>query len=455
MVVTKQNTLTTKTHAPVSELRRYANIARRTYHYQAPISRQIERLSSVGQVNSGNIVSNRRKSSLVSPEVSSTFKGVPTGPRGSITDIKGIPTGPRCSIPSIKGIPIGPRCSIVGIKGIPKGPRGSIAGIKGVPTGPRGGLANIKGVPTGPRGTIANIKGIPTGPRSTITDIKGIPIGPRGIITDTKVVPTGPRGSVAGIKVIPADPCGSIADIKVVPTSPRATITNIKVVPAGPRGTTNDSRCIPTGPRSTIPAGPQSIVPIGPRGSITDIPGPFIRRGRSTLAPTFNVRAEDIQPGTILLTQHTMKNRDPNLKATDVRLSDTQGGAVITKLRPMICLAKYPAHAVLLPMFTFSGRGLHAKPPKVHKEYMGIRWASDELYDNQTLYPPLEVEDGSDLILREGALVHLSYPVYSQYVDVNQILGSLTDNSMDLLKETFSRVMNEGLAVEPGELMEE
>lgn len=171
------------------------------------------------------------------------------------------------------------------------------------------------------------------------------------------------------------------------------------------------------------------------------------------LAPMSKFQAMDIEPGTIILKHHSMPNWDPNIKPLDERLSDSPGGTLLTKSRPMICVAKYPKHMIVLPLFTFSGRGIGVKPRYLHKEYMGIKYEGDQEYRVETAYPPLEVTKDSTVRLRDTSIVHLNHPIMTRYEENFRVLGWLTDASVASLRKYYSRIMGEGLEVELGELL--
>lgn len=103
-----------------------------------------------------------------------------------------------------------------------------------------------------------------------------------------------------------------------------------------------------------------------------------------------NYKRQDFALGDIISIPFHSPNQNPNVDAkNDVNFVHTIAGPVYSKRRMVIILYIYSEHMFYLPLYTWSKRGISSRPRGVKGEYVGLKDATAQKYDNKGSYPPI------------------------------------------------------------------
>jgi hypothetical protein len=175
----------------------------------------------------------------------------------------------------------------------------------------------------------------------------------------------------------------------------------------------------------------------------------------STAVNRTEYSAADFAPGTLFAAPDFKINVNPRIDSEDNRLADTQFGPVLAKFRYWLCLTKFEDHMIALPLYTFNGRGVQAKPMRLQYQYCQLRDICDVEWEKQSFCGPLDFDSkelcGRFPLKSSASCVHLVSPTMFHYNDQVKVLGQLLPGSVVLLKQLFAHFMNLSLGLGPDE----
>lgn len=165
-------------------------------------------------------------------------------------------------------------------------------------------------------------------------------------------------------------------------------------------------------------------------------------------------RREDFQPGTVFKCLTVSQVNDLGSIKTKGQVFHNDLGSWLYKPRHYIVISRSLYHLNALPLFTFGGKGLISKNPERWREYLGIRYDTDDDYNNLSQYQPIEVaEEDLSFTLRPETSVHLMSTSISMS-DVIEIEGKIRNQSLDNLRKAFRDFIHTGMDEEEGEIVE-
>ena len=123
------------------------------------------------------------------------------------------------------------------------------------------------------------------------------------------------------------------------------------------------------------------------------------------------------------------------------RTKTTMGPYVFSKHRPMIVVALFEGHYVIVPLYTHRGQGL--QHTKNTEEYVSIRdHRSTEPFTKLSRHEPL-VTDALSIHIDPNTTAWLTYPVSRSYDLESELCGSLDPHSASRLVSLYTEQLPE------------
>lgn len=144
--------------------------------------------------------------------------------------------------------------------------------------------------------------------------------------------------------------------------------------------------------------------------------------------------------GTIIIAPHIETCYDEN----EPKVTPSSAGALCTKERFMIVLARWSNHMIALPMFSFKKKGINHFSLAEKKEFVGLKTRGDTNYENQGLYQPLEIRH-CDQKLWATSHVRLTAPVVLRYNSRVKVKGKIEIDSFLRMLDLHNKVWEERL----------
>ncbi|KAL9087160.1 MAG: hypothetical protein Q9165_006811 [Trypethelium subeluteriae] len=107
-----------------------------------------------------------------------------------------------------------------------------------------------------------------------------------------------------------------------------------------------------------------------------------------------SLKRSKCQPGTIVLSQWVKPLLDNTIPVGDKSRVDTEHGALVVKIRPFVVFSFNYDNIVVLPMYTYKGRGISGMPREKQQEHVAM--LSDEEYRTQLSDPFTERYGAND-----------------------------------------------------------
>lgn len=114
------------------------------------------------------------------------------------------------------------------------------------------------------------------------------------------------------------------------------------------------------------------------------------RRFQNAVCTLSNYTRQDFRVGDVIAAPFHTANTNTGADPRDPRLTNTCEGPAYSKRRMMVVLFIHQQDLHCLPLYSFTGRGITAKPLQQQHEYVCLRNAGEDTV-GQGSYPPLEI----------------------------------------------------------------
>lgn len=158
-------------------------------------------------------------------------------------------------------------------------------------------------------------------------------------------------------------------------------------------------------------------------------------------------KIEAFSKGEIILAMHHIENTDPKRDMLDPEINKHCGkGGVFSKIRPFIVMWTHTENIFVLPMFTFGGVGLTAKPDHLKKEFICVKNVGDENFGspNSLHNRPLEAHTYTGHArLSKKSVCKLTGGTTMFCKDNVEPMGRLIESSYNYLLEQYDKLIAE------------
>ncbi|KAI5778445.1 hypothetical protein EDC01DRAFT_757054 [Geopyxis carbonaria] len=160
-----------------------------------------------------------------------------------------------------------------------------------------------------------------------------------------------------------------------------------------------------------------------------------------------STQADLIAPGTVLWVM-IHQTCAPALSESANGSSLLGAGTIFSKSRPAVVAAVFAQHFVVLPMYTFGGRGVRGRGSGKREEGMAEEFVS--VFDKrngggerQSRWEPLWMEgaERGRQVLKTVSAVHVAGPVKVAWYDEVEVVGRLDGGSVRAMKEYLREVV--------------
>lgn len=156
-------------------------------------------------------------------------------------------------------------------------------------------------------------------------------------------------------------------------------------------------------------------------------------------------RRGDFCLGEVISLPFHQSNTNPQTNPADYHLGKTWLGPAFSKRRMMVVLFIFHESMFCLPLYSFSERGITARPEHIQKEYVCMKNVDDVNFVNDGLYPPVEVKARLKPLSPETT-IQMTGGMRVSFDEEVANVGRLTQKSYRHLVRLWQGVNEQGMA---------